>query len=173
MSTSPKARNLRAAFFPMPAEAQLPTNADEVAQHTWSMLVHSVLKGESAPVSMVRYADDGVSSWLMDDLEGIAFEDLIRAVVRFAEPHAYAFAVVQLLREVASERVVGLDCRACFGDEFVMLRGMLEGMDGPVQQRRVVGLKRLTRTVTADADRWIGVPPTVHIHLPFLDAGDA
>lgn len=165
--------NLRAAFDVWPVGAPLPATAEDVARGALALTLRDVVAGSAATVHLVRFAEDGVSLWLLDALAGVRIEDLVRAIARLYVPSAYAVAVVQPMRTPGDTTVRGVHVRAAHHDDLIELQGDVVGADGPLEGRSIVTWTARSTRLTDVRARWIGVPPTVDIDLPLLDAGEA
>lgn len=165
--------NLRAAFDLWPPGRPMPTTADDVAKAALGLTVGDVFAGRGAPLMVLRFARDDVSMWLLDALAGVSIEDFVRAVARRYEPHAYAMAVVRPMWAAPDPTVRGVTCRAVCGDDLVEVTGRVQGADGPPDERALVDFEARAARLTEPKTRWIGVPPTVDVDLPMLDAGEA
>lgn len=164
--------NLRVAFNVLPKGVPLPSDVDETARLAIALLQRDLLYGDGAPINVVRFAKDGVSLWLLDNLSHISIEDFVRAVARAFEPHAFAIAVLQPMTKVADKKVYGLHCRAAHGDALIELRG--DAVDGAIDEARSIPSWQLRRgQATTDDGRWIGVPPKVWVALPMITRHEA
>ncbi len=135
--------------------------------------MRDTLHDRAAPLNIVRFADDGVSIWMVDHLGQLRLDDFVRAIAQVHLPAAHAVAVVQPLRQGGDPTLRGVHCRAAYHDEIIELSGEVEGAGGPPEGRSVPKWRVRTGRVTDDRGRWIGVPPTVPIELPMLDAAEA
>jgi hypothetical protein len=165
--------NLRAAFDVWPAGQALPANVDDVARGAFALTLRDLLNGRGATVNLVRFADDGVSVWLLDALDRVTLEDFVRAVAGAFEPAAFAVAVVQPMKAPGDPTVRGVHCRAMFGDDLLDLSGEVAGADGPVDARGVPNWTVRKGRANDDRGRWIGVPPTIEIRLPMLGIAES
>ncbi len=166
--------NLRAAFDVWPADRPAPESVDDVLRGALAVTGAEILRGPRALLFILRVADDGASLWKADALPpGVSVEDLVRAIAGQFEPAAHAMAVVQPMRAPGDPTVRGVWGRAMLGDDVVEARGKVEGADGPPEARKVHRWELRHGRATDDRGRWIGVPPTVAIHLPMLDAAEA
>ncbi len=164
--------NLRVAFPTWPKGTPHPPDVQSVAMASLSMLAEELLLGSGAPITVVRFARDGLSIWRLDALAHITIEDFVRACARAFEPHAYAIAVVQPMRRAGDARVAGLHCRAAFGDDFIEVQG--DAVQPAIDALPVVPSWTARRgQARTDAARWIGVPPTTWIALPMISRHDA
>lgn len=165
--------NLRAAFNLWPPGTPLPTVVDDVARAALALTLTDLLRGRGANVQIVRFADDEVSVWLLDALDGVTLQDLVRAVAGAFEPAAFAIGAVQPMRADGDPTVRGVHCRAMLGDAIIELTGKVTGLAGPPEQRDVPEWTPRRGHAHADEARWLGVPPTVGISLPMLGAAQA
>jgi hypothetical protein len=165
--------NLRAAFEVWPAGRPLPTTPDEAVTGAFDLVLNDVVVGRAATANLIRYADDGVSVWMVDAVVGMSFEDLIRGVACAFEPPAYAMVVVQPMHAPGDPTVRGVHCRAHVRDDLMEITGDVVGADGPVEGRTIPSWRVRRGTASSDAGRWIGVRPSVELELPLVAEGDA
>lgn len=165
--------NLRAAFDVWPKGRALPRTAEEVARAGFALLLRDLLHDRAAPLNIVRFADDGVSIWMVDNLGRISLDDFVRAVAQIHLPPAHAIAALQPMRAEGDAAIHGVHCRAAFHDDIVELAGEVEGSEGPPEGRSVPKWKMRSGRVNDDRGRWIGVKPTIEIELPMLGAAES
>ncbi len=165
--------NLRVAFDVWPAEAPPPSSAADVVRGALRLTVGDLLGERLAPLVVLRFSTDGVSLWCMDGLMGVTIEDLVRGIGAAFSPPAHALAVVESATSQPDGLLRAVRCRAMFGDDIVECVGEVVGADGPPAGRSIPRWKERRGTASDDRARWIGVPPTVELRFPMLDAAEA
>src|SRR4029079_10005854 len=83
--------------------------------------------GRGAPIMLVRYATDSVSIFMLDTLDQVSPDDFVRAVSSRFDPPAFAMALVRPVTRNGSMTMVGVHCRAMFGNSVVEVSATLEG----------------------------------------------